>query len=56
MKKMSLLEMEVQTGGDVGFFDGLACGIGIGLLVSGVGSIVGWAITGYGCARALDLI
>ena len=56
MKKMSLLEMELRTGGldeSTGdFVDGLICGAGIGLLLSGGGSLLGWTLAVAGCARA----
>ena len=57
MRNLDLLEMEVQIGGTaVQFFDGVACGVGVGLLFSGAFSLIGAVLTGYGCARALELI
>ena len=59
---MNLLEMEALVGGGLldeetaGFVDGLVCGIGIGLLLTGVGSLLGWSLTGYGCGRALGIL
>lgn len=60
MKKMSLLEMESKTGGllDEGtgdLIDGIICGAGIGLLLTGGGSALGWTLAILGCARAFGL-
>ena len=56
MENLNLLEMETYVGGmdeDIaGFLDGFACGVGIGMLVSGGLSWLGAFITGWGCARA----
>jgi len=57
MKKLNLLEMESQIGGDstplTEFLNGFCCGVGIGLCCSGAGSILGAICTAYSCAAVI---
>lgn len=49
MKKLNLQQLPEIEGGS--FWGGLACGIGVGLLLTGVGTPLGIAATAAGCTN-----
>lgn len=51
MKKLNENKLEYIQGGD--FWSGLACGIGIGLILTGAGTPLGIIATAAGCGSTI---